>query len=78
MHLLNGHKKLCTVSMHNAIQENKPKLLFSLSFVLFVSRFMNGTLTDEEKAHSRKLQLKISELERKIKDFEISLPSQAG
>lgn len=78
VHLLNGHKKLCTVSMHNAIQENKLKLLFSFSFVLLVSRFMNGTLTDEEKAHSRKLQLKISELERKIKDFEISLPSQAG
>lgn len=39
---------------------------------------MKGTLTEEQKAHSRELQLKISELERKIKDYELSLPSQAG
>lgn len=39
---------------------------------------MNGALTDEQKTHGRKLQLKISELERKIKTFEIGLPSQAG
>lgn len=41
-------------------------------------RFRNGPLTDEQKDHSQKLQLKISELERKIKDFELSFPSRAG
>lgn len=41
-------------------------------------RFRKGSLTEEQKAHIRKLQLKISELERKIKDFETSFPSQPG
>ena len=41
-------------------------------------RFRKGSLTEEQIAHIRKLQLKISELERKIKDFETSFPSQPG
>ena len=41
-------------------------------------RFMKGKLTDEQKAHSQQLQLKIAELERRIKSFESSLPSNAG
>lgn len=43
-----------------------------------MQRFRKGSLTEEQKAHIRKLQLKISELERKIKDFETSFPSQPG
>lgn len=43
-----------------------------------LQRFMKGELTDEQKAHGCQLQLKIAELERKIKFFETSLPSQAG
>lgn len=41
-------------------------------------RFMKGTLTDEQKAHTLQLQLKMADLERKVKAFEMSLPSQAG
>ena len=43
-----------------------------------VHSFKNGPLDDEQKARIGKLQLKISELERKIKDFETSFPSQPG
>ena len=39
---------------------------------------MKGTLTEEQKAHSHRLQRKILELEKQIKELEKSLPSQAG
>lgn len=49
-----------------------------LELYLIACRFKDGPLSGDQKAHFVKLQTKISDLERKIKDFELSLPSQAG
>ena len=54
------------------------KLDVKILAILLACRFKNEPLTGEQKDHIVELQMKISGLERKIKDFEISLPSQAG
>ncbi|XP_078363411.1 transmembrane protein 120B-like [Oculina patagonica] len=59
----------------SAVNQQKRKLR---DFQESLRRFQNGPLTDEQKDKTHKLQLKISELERKIKDFETSFPSRAG
>lgn len=59
----------------SAVNQQRRKLR---DFQESLKRFKNGPLDDEQKARIGKLQLKISELERKIKDFETSFPSQPG
>lgn len=59
----------------SAVNQQKRKLR---DFQESLQRFKNEPLTGEQKDHIVELQMKISGLERKIKDFEISLPSQAG
>jgi len=59
----------------SAVNQQRRKLR---DFQESLKRFRNGSLSEEQKAHIRKLQLKITELERRIKDFETSFPSQPG
>lgn len=54
------------------------ELYFITVTFMIACRFKDGPLSGDQKAHFVKLQTKISDLERKIKDFELSLPSQAG
>ncbi|XP_029184531.2 transmembrane protein 120B-like [Acropora millepora] len=59
----------------SGVNQQKRKLA---DFRQSLKQFTKGRLTDEQKAHSHQLQLKMADLERQIKAFEISLPSQAG
>ncbi|XP_015752758.1 PREDICTED: transmembrane protein 120A-like [Acropora digitifera] len=59
----------------SSVNQQKRKLA---DFRQSLKQFTKGRLTDEQKAHSHQLQLKMADLERQIKAFEISLPSQAG
>ncbi|CAH3153370.1 unnamed protein product [Porites evermanni] len=59
----------------SAINQQRRKLR---DFQASLQRVVKGTLTEEQKAHSHRLQRKILELEKQIKELEKSLPSQAG